>query len=66
MREDFILNNFYDSLRKATKKQLDIAARGVFFSLSLEEAATVIEIIVSNDHAVDNAHIRSLLIGYRF
>ena len=49
MKEDFLLHNFYDSLRKATKKQLNIPTREVFLSLSIKEVAAVIEKIVNND-----------------
>lgn len=43
MKEEFLLQNFYDGLTQATKKQLNAAGKRTFSTLSIQEATTAIE-----------------------
>lgn len=43
IKEEFILQNFYDGLTQATKKQLDAVGKRTFSPLSIQEATSPIE-----------------------
>jgi hypothetical protein len=48
MEEWFIIQSFYHELIHTAREHIDAAARGSFFTLSIEEARKLIEKMVSN------------------
>jgi hypothetical protein len=48
MEDWLILHNFYNGLTSTSRARIDAAAEGAFFSLTVNEATTLIEKMVSN------------------
>jgi hypothetical protein len=48
MEEWFIIQSFYHGLIRSTWEHIDAAARGFFFTLSIEEAQKLVEKMASN------------------
>jgi hypothetical protein len=48
MEEWFIIQSFYHGLIRSAQEHIDAAARGSFFTLSIEEARQVVEKMASN------------------
>jgi hypothetical protein len=52
-REWFIIQSFYHGLIHTAREHIDVASRGSFFALSIEEAHTLIEKMASNQNWYD-------------
>jgi hypothetical protein len=48
MEEWFIIQSFYHGLIHSAREHIDVAARGSFFALSIEEAHKLVEKMASN------------------
>jgi hypothetical protein len=48
MEEWFIIQSFDHGLIRSARVHIDVAARGSFFSLNIEEACKLVEMISSN------------------
>jgi hypothetical protein len=48
MQEWFIIQSYYHRLIRSTREHIDVAARGSFFSLCIEEARALIEMMASS------------------
>jgi hypothetical protein len=53
MQECFIIQSYYHRLIRSTREHIDVAARGSFFSLCIEEAQALIEMMASSQSWID-------------
>jgi hypothetical protein len=53
MKEWFIIQSFYHRLIHSAREHIDVAAGGLFFALSIEEAQALIEKMASSQIWID-------------